>query len=177
VSAENRGAAPREGFRSFLNKAEVDGWIAGARWRHSDSYVLLKNDLGPSRLADGFSRTHKKGTDGIWWACEVEAHYGTTVGLDLEILISRPILDDPTWISRRLGISRPATPKATLEEWSHREAVYKALYPGNEHLRLSQIRRSGASLYSVFTPQGESSVQVRSSWHGKWLLTLAWRSA
>jgi hypothetical protein len=167
---------PQDGFRSFLEKAEADGWIASYKWTGAESFGLLRQKLGGKKTSDEISRTHKKGTDGRWWACEVEAHYGTSVGVDLELLISRPILEDPTWISNRLGLSRNLTPKLLLEEWSCREAAFKAMAPDNKGIRMTQIRRTGTGSYTVYSPSGEKSLQVRSFMNGKWLLTLAWRS-
>lgn len=167
---------PQNAFRNFLEKAESDGWIASYKWVNAESFGLLRQKLGGKKQSEEISRTHKKGTDGKWWSVEVEAHYGTAVGIDLELLISRPILEDPVWISNRLGISRNLSPKGILEEWSAREATFKSLAPENRGLLLSQIRKTGTGAYTAYFPGGEKSVQVRSLLMGKWLLTLAWRS-
>ena len=162
-------------MKAFLEKAENDGWIAGYKWFDGDTFGLLKQKLkGPCK--ESFSRTHKKGTDGHWWALEVEAHFGTAVGVDLEILISRPILDRPHWITQRLGLGRTSGPKAILEEWSMREAAFKAIRPDNEGLVVSQFRRTAPNTYTVYANIGERSVQTRAFWAGKWLLSLAWRT-
>jgi hypothetical protein len=167
---------PKIGFRSFLEKAENDGWIASYRWITGDSWGLLKNKLnGPA--AEGFSRSHKKFTDGQWWAVEVEAHDGTVVGIDLELLLSRPILDKPDWITRRLALSKAGTPQKIIEEWSSREAAFKALAPDNSKLLLSQLRWTAPNTLGVFSTAGERLVQIRSFWYGKWCLCLGWRSA
>jgi hypothetical protein len=172
--ADIRG--PQDGFKSFLEKAEADGWIASYKWVGADSFGLLRQKLGGKKTSDEISRTHKKGTDGRWWSCEVEAHYGTSVGVDLELLISRPILEDPTWICNRLNLPRNLSPKNLLEEWTSREAAFKSLAPDNKGLKISQFRKSGTGSYTIFTPNGEKSMQVRSATNGKWILTLAWRS-
>lgn len=167
--------APKNAFRAFLERAEDDGWIASYRWFEAESYGLLKQKLkGP--CPEGFSRTHKKSTDGLWWAVEVESHDGTAVGIDLEILISRPILDNPSWITRRLNIPRNQNPQKILEEWSGREAAFKALAPKNENVFVSQFKRTAPNTLTLFTATSDVSVQVRTSWAGKWLMTLAWRS-
>jgi hypothetical protein len=167
---------PRDTFRNFLERAEQDAWISSYRWVTADSYSQLKSKLGGPRT-EGVSRTHKKGTDGVWWALEVEAHEGTKVGVDLEIHIARPVLDDPEWITERLNISRSSSPTKILEEWSSREAAFKSLWPDNEKILMSHFRRSAPNALSVFTPQGDKSIQVRTSWAGKWLLSLAWKSS
>ena len=173
ITAEQN--APKNAFRAFLERAENDGWIAGYKWIEAESFGLLRQKLkGPCK--EGFTRTHKKGTDGHWWAVEVEAHFGTSVGVDLEILISRPILDNPAWITQRLNISRTSTPKSIVEEWSNREAAFKALTSENNGLVVSQFRRSASNTLTIFTNQGDKSVQTRAAWAGKWVLSLAWRT-
>lgn len=169
-------ANPRDGFRSFLDKAESDGWIAGYKWVCSEHFGQLRDKLGGIGPVEEKSRSHKKGTDGLWWGVEVEAHYGTSVGVDLEFLMQRPILDDPTWITTRLGIARNTQPKNILEEWSSRESAFKALAPNNQKILISQFRRSAPGTLTVYTAEGERNVQLRSAWSGRWVLTLAWRT-
>jgi|GEM_PF-1073651 len=167
---------PSQGFRSFLERAEEDGWIASYRWFQAETFGLLKLKLnGPAK--ENFSRTHKKGTDGIWYAVEVEAHYGTSVGVDLELLMPRPILDNPEWIQRRLGMARAGSPRAVIEEWSSREAGFKALAPDNKKIVLSQFRRTAPNSLTVLTQGGEFSVQTRTNWSSKWVMALAWRTS
>ncbi len=167
--------APKNAFRAFLERAEDDGWIASYRWFEAESYGLLKQKLkGP--CPESFSRTHKKGTDGLWWAVEVEGHDGTAVGIDLEILISRPILDQPSWISHRLNLPRNLNPQKILEEWSSREAAFKALAPDNKNVFMSQFKRTAPNTLTLYTATSDKSLQVRTNWAGKWLMTLAWRS-
>lgn len=171
----NMNASPRDGFRSFLERAEDDGWVAGYRWLVGESWPSLREKLGgPPK--PGVSRTHKKGTDGRWWALEIEAHEGTAVGIDLEILFERPILERPGWILRRLGIGKPAAPKNLIEEWSSRECVFHALAPENDRVLLSQLRRTAPGTFGVLTQQGDRLVQVRTNWAGKWCLSIGWRS-
>lgn len=170
------GPGPKDGFRSFLERAEDDGWIASFKWIGAETWPALKEKLGGPAVA-GISRTHKKALDGNWWALEVEAHEGTAVGVDLELLFERPILEKPDWIVRRLGMAKAAEPKKIIEEWSAREAAFKALAPDNEKILLSQLRRSAANTLSVLTPKGDRSVQVRSHWNGKWCLSLGWRTS
>lgn len=167
--------SPRDGFRSFLERAEDDGWIASYRWVTADSWNLLREKLGgPAK--PGISRTHKKGTDGMWWAVEIEAHEGTAVGIDLEILFQRPILEKPDWIVRRLGMARAGTPKSIIEEWSTRECAFKALAPDNQKILLSQLRRTAPTTITVLTQTGDRMVQIRSHWSGHWCLSLGWRT-
>lgn len=166
---------PRDGLRSFLSRAEDDGWIASHKWVSADSWPALKEKLkGPT--APGFSRTHKKGTDGLWWALEVEAHEGTAVGVDLEILFQRPVLEKPDWILRRLNLARGGTARSIIEEWSSREAAFKSLAPDNQGLLLSQLRRSAPNVLQVLTSQGDRQVQVRTAWTGHWCMSLGWRT-
>ena len=173
--SEQKSPTPREGFKNFLDRAENDAWIAGFKWVSGDSYAQIKSKLKGAR-ADSVSRTHKKGTDGIWWALETEAHEGTHVGVDLELFMTRPILVNTEWITGRLNISRTLSPQKILEEWSAREAAFKALAPHNDKILMSHFRRSAPHTLTVFTPRGDRSVQVRTAWAGKWLLSLAWLS-
>lgn len=168
--------SPKEGFRGLLDRAEEDGWIASYRWVTAETFGLLKLRLGgPPK--EGFSRTQKRGTDGMWYALEVEAHYGTSVGVDLELLMPRPILDNPEWILRRLGMTRVASPRAIIEEWSAREAAYKALTMGASNpIQVSQFRRTAPGTLTIYTPGGDQAVQVRNAWAAKWVLSLGWRS-
>jgi hypothetical protein len=167
--------SPREAFRSFLNRAEDDGWIAGFKWHEADSWPALKKQFkGPP--GPGVRRCHKKGIDGLWWALEIEAFDGTSVGLDLELLYDRPILDRPQRVLRKLGISKPPSPKALIEEWSLRESVYQALGEDLGLVNLSQIRRTAPNTYGILIKTGERSVQVRSAWGDQWCLSLGWRS-
>jgi len=172
---ETKSPAPRDGFKNFLEKAENDSWIAGFRWVKGDTYPQIKSQLSTKR-AENVSRTHKKGTDGVWWALETEAHYGTHVGVDLELFMVRPILVNSEWITNRLNLSRQLSPQKILEEWSAREAAFKALAPNNEKVLMSHFKRTSPNTMTVFTPQGDRMIQVRTSWAGKWLLSLAWMS-
>jgi hypothetical protein len=166
---------PRDGLRNFLERAEQDAWIASYKWVSADSFLQLREKLG--RVKEGWSRSHKRSTDGTWWALEVEGHEGTVVGVDLEILISRPLLTDPEWITTRLNIARSSTPQKILEEWASREAAFKALAPNNAGVLLSHFRRTAPNTLTAYTPAGERSVQVRAQWGGRWVSSIAWKSS
>jgi len=174
MSFDQKNPNPKEAFRAFLEKAESDSWIAAYTWFSAESFGQLKSKM--KKIKEGFSRTHKKGTDGLWWGLEVEAHFGTVVGVDLELLMERPILEKPDWITTRLGMSRTSTPKQILEEWSLRESSFKAFAPNNEKILLSQFRRTAPNTFSLLSATGERSVQTRASWSSRWVATLAWRS-
>jgi hypothetical protein len=165
---------PPDGFKNFLERATQDGWITQYRWESSDSFEALRKKLGKKRK-EGFTRTHKRGTDGVWWGLELESDFGSSAGVDLEILISRPILDNPAWILERLGLGRSLNARQILEEWSCRESAFKALTPDNEGLLMSQMKRISPGTLNVFSPKGDRSVQTRAAWAGKWVLSMAWR--
>jgi hypothetical protein len=172
---EQRHPNPKDAFRNFLEKAENDAWIASYKWTSGETFGELKKKLKypcPSEI----SRTHKKGSDGFWWALEVEAHEGTQVGVDLEIFMSRPILTRPKWITERLNLPESTQPQKILEEWSSREAAFKSFRPDNDKMLLSQFKRGAHGAYTVFGSFGEKPCQVRNAWAGKWVLSLAWRS-
>lgn len=161
-------------FRNFLGRAEDDGWIASYQWSSKDSFVLLREEMNAVDYELG-SRTHKKSTDGIWWGLNVEAQFGTSIGVDLELLIERPILNNPEWISNRLGISRSSSSKEVLEEWACREAAFKCLAPNNKGLYLSQFRKVAPGKYTIFMNGQDLNIQTKMHWWEKWLLALAWR--
>ena len=171
--SQERG--PREAFKSFLDRAEDDGWLSSYKWHSADTFGLLRMKLNGS-VREGWTRTHKKSTDGTWWALEIQAHDGTSIGVDLEILIERPILDNPQWITNRLNMPRHSQPRQILEEWSCRESAFKALAPDNSKILLGQFRRSAANTLTVLSQSSDRSVQTRASWAGRWVLSLAWRS-
>lgn len=175
MSQDNRLLNPQDAFRSFLERAENDAWIASYKWFRAESFGLLKNKL-KYPCPENVSRSHKRSTDGTWWALDVEAHDGTKVGVDLELFVSRPVLERPEWISERLSIARGLSPQKILEEWCSREAAFKAFAPENQKILLSQIRKSPQGNYAVFSPQGERSCQVRLQMSGRWIVSLAWRS-
>ncbi len=167
---------PKDAFRNFLEKAEADAWIASYKWFSAESFLDLREQMKGS-AASGISRTHKRGTDGVWWGLEVEGHEGTGVGVDLEIFVERPVLNEPSWITGRLGLPRNTTPNKILEEWCVRESAFKSLAPNNDQILLSHFKRSAPNTLSIYSPKGDLSVQIRSFWSQKWVLSLAWRSA
>jgi len=161
-------------FRAFLNRAEDDGWISSYKWFEGESFVLLREEMN-SHVYEIGSRSHKKATNGTWLGLAVEADYGTAIGVDLELLIERPILNDPTWLSQRLGLSRHTTPKEILEDWSCREAAFKCLAPHNKGRYLSQFRKEGPGKYAIFMNGEDRYIQTKTLWWEKWVLALAWR--
>jgi hypothetical protein len=167
---------PRDSFRNFLERAEQDAWIASYKWFVAETFGFLKIKMG-KLPGENYSRSHKRGTDGLWYGVEVEAHEGTGIGVDLELLVSRPILDDPSWITTRLNMPRTSSPQKILEEWSAREAAFKSLAPNNQGVLVSHFRRSAPGTLALFSPQGESLIQTRTSVSQKWVLSLAWRSS
>ncbi len=128
---------PQLGFKNFLERAEQDGWISKYRWAKAESLKELREKLGGIRKPNT-SRTHKRGTDGIWWGLEVEPDYGTAVGVDIELLVDRPVLQNPQWIAERMGLGRVSNPKEIIEEWSRREAAFKAVSMQFEELHAQE---------------------------------------
>lgn len=169
-------ANPRDGFRSFLEKAESDGWIAGFNWIQAENFFQLRQKMGGLNSSEDHSKTYKRSTDGKWWGIDVEAHYGTAIGIDLDLLMPRPVLEDSSWITTRLGISRSMPPRNILEEWSARASAFRALAPENEKINISQFRRTAPATLTVYTPEGERNVQIRTAWMGRWVFNLAWRT-
>lgn len=166
---------PKIYFRNFLENAEDRGWVASYKWTVADTYQEMKSKLAPADYLKG-SRSHKKGFEAKWWAIDVEAHEGTNIGIDLEILADRRILRKPQWLINRFHLEVSAEPKKVVEEWSKRESVFKALAPDNEKLTLQQIRRTGPDRYTAFINGKDINVQTKSHWSEYWFISMAWRS-
>jgi hypothetical protein len=166
----------RLAFRNFLDRAQDESWIVSFDWYVESHFAKLREKMQTPQTPELFSKTHKKATDGQWWGLKVESAEDTAIGVDMEILIDRPILKNTDWIIRRLNLPRTSTPKQILEEWSCREAAYKCLAPDNAGLLLPQIRKSTGSSYYVQLAGREITMQTRLMWRDNWLLALAWRS-
>jgi hypothetical protein len=165
----------RISFRNFLERAQDESWIASYEWYKEDNFKKLKQNMKKVSYDIG-STSHKKSTDGNFWGIIVECFEGTSIGVDLELLIDRPVLKNTEWLSQRFGISKSSTPKQIMEEWACREAAFKCFAPDNQNLYLSQIRKSAPNTYSIFSTGGGRSVQTRIMWRDNWVLALAWRS-
>ena len=168
------GESPEQSFEGFLAKAVSDSWIDSYVWRVASSSSELKSQTGA--LAPGFSRTNKTASDGTLWALDIKAVPGTVVGVDLELIKDRPILQSPQWLAQRFQLSPESyTSQTLLEEWVCREAVFKALAPNNGHLMLSSFYKKSDHLYGVIDDPVDASVEVLVSWSYLWVLAIARR--
>lgn len=170
-----RRRTPKEIFSKFLSTAQDQMWVDQFQWFSFDSFGELRAKLGSAKLSEINSRTHKKAPDGKLWCLEIEGFEGSSVGIDLEFICERPIFKNPQWFMDRLGIRKNPGPVGLLEEWSQREAAFKALWPLNESLTVSQFRKIAPGVFSVEAGGSEQSVQVKSYTHESWILSLAWR--
>ena len=166
--------SPEHSFADFLAEAVKTSWIQSFRWTAANTSADLKAQMGT--LPQGYSRTHKTGPDGALWALDVQAKPGSVVGVDLEIIKDRPILQNPQWLADRFQLTgESCTPKNLLEEWVCREAVFKALAPDNGHLMLSSFYKMGDTTYGVIDDVTRMAVETRVEWGKVWVLALARR--
>lgn len=166
--------SPQNSFEDFLAKAVGDSWIESYRWTEASSSAALKSQMG--QLARGYSRTNKTAPDGALWALEVQAKPGIVVGVDLELIKDRPILQNPQWLADRFQLTgESCTPKKILEEWVSREAVFKALAPQNGHLMLSSFYKMNDTTYGVIDDVTRTSIETCIAWSETWVLALARR--
>jgi 4'-phosphopantetheinyl transferase EntD len=162
---------PEEVFSRFLNNAVAKGWIKSFTW-----HPFKRASLDPA-----FSKTHKEGDDGALWQVEVESPEGYRVGVDLEYHIEgRPLFKNKDWLERRLKIPQATiqslSAEQLLEEWCYREASFKALYPHNEGVTLSDFERIGETLH-FSRDEEEHSFALMGEWQGPWFLALARRNS
>jgi hypothetical protein len=166
--------SPKQSFEDFLVKATSDSWIKSYVWTESTTSADLRAQMGS--LALGFTRTHKTGPDGRLWALDVEFAPGTVVGVDLELIEDRPILQNPAWLAQRFGLDADTCDtKTLLHEWVCREAVFKALAPQNSELMLSSFYKVDEKTYGVTDDESAGTIETLVSWSPQWVMALARR--
>ncbi len=161
---------PRTAFRDFLDESVAQGWIASWTW-------------DPARRAGldcAFSKSHKTEDSGQVYVIEVESAPQSRSGVDLEFFVpERPLFRHPGWLERRLKIPQATvsalSPHQLLEEWCFREAAFKALYPHNAGVVLSDFERTGPQELRCRCGDSEHVFQLRGAWRGSWFLALARR--
>jgi hypothetical protein len=162
---------PEEAFHAFLSEYQRKGWIHSWTWNPKKRESLLPE----------FSKSHKAAQDGVLYQIEVESPRGYRTGVDLEYYqANRPIFQNKDWLERRLKI-----PSATLgalsapqllEQWSYREAAFKALYPHNVGIVLSHFEIVNEEKLRLALGETEYIFALAGEWQGPWFLALARRN-
>jgi hypothetical protein len=162
--------SPDKLFEAFLREASEAGWILAHSWDPSP-----RPGLDPL-----FSKTHKTDNEGVEWQIEVESSEGRRTGIDLEYFVEgRPLFQNRDWLERRLKIPSPPQgaigAEQLLEEWAYREAAFKALYPHNKGVVLSDIERTASTEMRICIGETEYMFSLRGRWQGPWFMALACR--
>ncbi|NCN39681.1 hypothetical protein GW916_00370 [bacterium] len=162
---------PIEEFSSFFSMCLSESWVHSVTWAPKK-----RPSLDPK-----FSKSHKEAPDDAFFQVEVESPDDVRTGIDLEFYdASRPLFKNKDWLERRLKIPE-ATIKALsseklLEEWCYREAAFKALYPFNEGIVLSDFIRESEHQLSIEV-KGQSYIfDLKGEWKAPWFVALARRS-
>lgn len=166
---------PSQMFKPFLDNAVHDRWLESYQWVRGDSLSEVRNKLGKS-VDPGISRSHKGP-----WGVEVRSFRGCRVGVDLEwVPPGAAPFSDPESVAKRLGMSRDASITEMYEEWSCREAVFKAIsaYGADNTVHMSGMKRHGSDFVDVRSVDdvgfdSPKRVPVRCDWAGSWVLCLA----
>lgn len=170
--------SPKDSFETFLNQLVEDRWMSSFVWTHATSHSELKSQK--KKLSEGWSRSHKASAEGEIWCVDIEALPGMSVGVDLELVTSRPILENPKWLAERFGMDPvSSTPQFLLEEWVSREAVFKACVPDNADLMLSSFYRVQPGVYGLVKQAQDSSrllLETRLCLTSNWIMAVARRT-
>jgi len=162
---------PDEAFEDFLIEHIQKGWLKTFAWLGSKPKKGLELSA---------SRSHKNDEHRKQWLIEIESASGFRSGVDLEYLVEgRPLFQNPDWLQRRFKIPsatlRALSATELLEEWSYREAAFKALYPYNEGVLLSDFQRPSPSEMIFQGGAEELRFSLAGAWRGPWFLALARR--
>jgi len=162
---------PDEVFTAFLSEMTRKGWIKAHSW-----HPFHRSGLDPA-----FSKSNKNDDLGAEWQIEIESPQGFRSGIDLEYFVEgRPLFQNKDWLERRLKI-----PSATigalsatelLEEWAFREAAFKALYPHNDGVYLSDFQKIGPKEFVFQCEEEEFRFALAGEWQGPWFMALARRN-
>ncbi len=162
---------PSEEFGTFLGSCLSESWLHSFTW-----HPLKRQGLDPK-----FSKSHKEAPDDAFFQIEVESPSDFRTGIDLEFYdASRPLFKNKDWLERRLKIPE-ATIKALsseklLEEWCFREAAFKALYPFNSGVVLSDFIRESDDQLSIEVAGQSYVFDLKGDWKAPWFVALARRS-
>lgn len=166
---------PKEALGDFLSASLSEAWLKSWTWQ-----PIKRGILDPR-----YSKSHKENPEGELVQIEVESADSFRTGVDLEYFIpDRPLFQNPDWLERKMKIPestiRSLTKEELMEEWAYREAAFKALYPHNQGVVLSDFVRSGKHQLAIEKDiEGKSErfvFDLRGEWQGTWFLALARRS-
>nr|MCU0721122.1 hypothetical protein [Pirellula sp.] len=158
-------------FHAFLSEYQRKGWIHSWTW----------NPFKREALMPEFSKTNKESQDGVMYQLEIESSLGYRTGVDLEYYLpDRPIFQNKDWLERRLKIPSATigalSAEQLLEQWSFREAAFKALYPHNLGVVLSDFEIVGEDKLRLALNEEEYLFALAGEWQGPWFLALARRN-
>ena len=161
---------PDEAFTRYLNDLTRKGWISAYSW-----HPFRRSGLDPA-----FSKSNKTDDKGDVWQVEVESPQGYRSGIDLEFFVEgRPLFENKDWLERRLKIPSATlgslTARQLLEEWAYREAAFKALYPHNQGVVLSDFQRVTDVEMLFQQDEEEYRFALCGQWQGPWFMALARR--
>lgn len=162
---------PDEAFTGFLNEMTRKGWIQSHSW-----HPFRRAGLDPA-----FSKSNKVDDKNVEWTVEIESPQGYRSGVDLEFFVEgRPLFQNKDWLERRLKIPSAAvgalSSRELLEEWAYREAAFKALYPHNQGVVLSDFQRPSPTEMLFQRGEEEFRFALVGEWKGPWFLALARRN-
>jgi hypothetical protein len=133
-------------LRKFLRGRKSSKFLKSFRIKVFANQLELKSAWGKTDLSKAV-RSHKKIAGLGTLVVEIEKNPGCGLGFDLESLamLTRPLFVEKRFLQKRFRVSRNLSSPELLQQWILREAAFKALYPNNFGVVLSQfkIRKKG----------------------------------
>jgi len=166
-------------FAGFLEGLKNSGWITHAKWTRAESQEELKSRMGKAPGIPGTTRSHKKDAAGIHWGIDIVGPGKTVVGVDLEVMTKRRILnEDSAWFAERLSLDPKTEPRNLIEEWCVRESSLKALSlaTGARDLIVADFERRDLQWiqYKGAHEQYKSiQIEYKIQWSGDWVLSVS----
>ncbi|MEO5668110.1 MAG: hypothetical protein ABIR96_08625 [Bdellovibrionota bacterium] len=163
---------PDVAFAAYLDALIQKSWIKRYSW----------SPVRRTGLDAAFSKTHKTDDAGTAWQIEIESCQGGRSGIDLEYFDEgRPLFQNKDWLERRLKIPaatiRSLSASELLEEWSYREAAFKALYPHNHGVVLSDFQRPSRTEMRFQRDEEEYHFTLSGEWQGPWFMAVVLRNS
>ena len=166
---------PQEAFSQFLSSSLQEAWVHSWTWQ-----PIKRGSLNPR-----YSKSHKENSEGELIQIEVESADDFRTGIDLEFFMpNRPLFQNPDWLERKFKIPedtiKSLTKEELLEEWAYREAAFKALYPFNKGVVLTDFVRTGKHQLAIDQDVDGKETRfvfdLRGEWQDTWFMALARRS-
>lgn len=160
-------------WETFFEQKKSLGTIKDYKIFFARSAQDLKAFMG-ERFAS-CTRTHKKFSIDEYWGVDVEFFPTKTLGVDLEKFDpTRSIFENIEKIKLKYALPTHWDKKNLLEEWCHREAVFKCLsLAGSEIRTLEEIERVSNTIYSYLAANNRQQICVEGFWVGDSYLALA----